>query len=80
MAQQVSEIPSQKTRSDKIISQKIVLENQKVMLKLIAPTVKKPIIHQNVEDSESETKNTQQQLSFNINAYKIRSDYFHKLL
>ena len=34
---------------------KILAENQKEMSRLIAPSVKKPAILQNVEDSDSET-------------------------
>ena len=37
---------------------KILAENQKEMLKLTAPTVKKSTIPQNLEDSDSETENT----------------------
>ena len=37
---------------------KILAENQKEMLKLTAPTVKKSTITQNLEDSDSETENT----------------------
>ena len=36
---------------------KILAENQKEMLKLIASVIKKLVIHQNVEDSDSETEN-----------------------
>ena len=36
---------------------KILAETQKEMLKLKAPVVKKPTIHQNLEDSDSETEN-----------------------
>ena len=36
---------------------KILAENQKEMSRLIAPSLKKPAILQNVEDSDSETKN-----------------------
>ena len=36
---------------------KILAEKQKEMLKLIAPAVEKPTIHQNVEDSDSKTEN-----------------------
>ena len=37
---------------------KILAENHKEILRLIAHSVKKPAIHQNVEDSDSETENT----------------------
>ena len=37
---------------------KIFAENQKKILRLIAPSVKKHAIPQNVEDSDSETENT----------------------
>ena len=37
---------------------KIYAENQKELLKLIAPTVKELTIHQNMEASDSETENT----------------------
>ena len=36
---------------------KILAENQKEMLKLIAPTVEKSTIHQNVEGSDPESEN-----------------------
>ena len=36
----------------------ILAENQREMLKLIAPTVTKSTIPQNLEDSDSETLNT----------------------
>ena len=37
---------------------KILAENEKKMLRPIAPAVKKPTFHQNVEESDSETENT----------------------
>ena len=37
---------------------KILVENQREMLKLIAPTVNKRTIPQNLEDSDSGTENT----------------------
>ena len=37
---------------------KLSAENQKAMLKVKAPTVKKSTIHQNVDDTDSETENT----------------------
>ena len=36
---------------------KIFAENQKEKVKLIAPVVRKATIHQNIEDSDSETEN-----------------------
>ena len=36
---------------------KILAENQKEMLKLIAPLNKKQTVHMNVQDSDSETEN-----------------------
>ena len=37
---------------------KIFAQNQREMMKLIAPTVNKSTIYQNVEDSHFETENT----------------------
>ena len=55
---------------------KIVADNQREMLKLIGPTVKKRTFPQNLEDSDSETEKKQNASGIYISSYKTNRDHF----